>query len=145
MLVFDVGYRYLARLDQPSENRIELDVTPQIPLLEDSRHAIAAESTFDLLQATAPPGDIEIALSMQRTFSVRRFVFFPIRKGISSTAVVQEAGTRPHSQYWVHPPCGERVRNDGLDLFLILHLPFVSEFLVFVKLLGRNLICQAIP
>ena len=27
MLVFGVGYRYLARLDQPSENRIELDVT----------------------------------------------------------------------------------------------------------------------
>ena len=81
MLVFDVGYRYLARLDQPSENRIELDVTPQIPLLEGSRHAIAAESTFDLFQATAPPGAIEIALSMQRTFSVRRFVFFPYAQG----------------------------------------------------------------
>jgi hypothetical protein len=61
LLVFGVGYRYLAGINQAPENRIEIDFTRNSACPSGSRRGIAAESTYDLLRATTSPGGIEIA------------------------------------------------------------------------------------
>jgi hypothetical protein len=61
LLVFGVGYRYLAGINQAPETRIEIDFTPRFRLPLGIQAGIAAESTYDLLRAATSPGGIEIA------------------------------------------------------------------------------------
>lgn len=81
MLVFGVGYRYIAGLDQPSENRIELDVTPQIPLPWGLQAGDRSRVDIRFIAGNSTSWRYRNRIGMQRTLSVRRFVFSPYAQG----------------------------------------------------------------
>ena len=81
LLVFGVGYRYLAGINQSPENRIELDVTPRIPLpwgiLVGDRNRI----DLRLIEGSGFSWRYRNRLSAQRTFRIHPFVFSPYVQG----------------------------------------------------------------
>jgi hypothetical protein len=81
MLVFGVGYRYIAGLNQPSENRIELDVTPQIPLPWGLQAGDRSRVDVRFIAGNSTSWRYRNRISMRRTFSIRRFAFSPYAQG----------------------------------------------------------------
>lgn len=81
LLVFGIGYRYLAGINQTPENRIELDATPQFPL--PWRIQAGDRSRIDLrfIEGSGFSWRYRNRLSAQRTFKVHRFTFSPYAQG----------------------------------------------------------------
>jgi len=77
MVVFGVGYRYIAGLNQPSENRIELDVTPQIPLPWGLQAGDRSRVDVRFIEGTDTSWRYRNRIKLQRTFTIQRFVFSP--------------------------------------------------------------------
>ena len=76
-LVFGIGYRYLAGINQAAENRIQLDFTPQFHL--PWRIQGGDRNRMDLRFISGSPFSWRYRnrLKAQRTFKIRRFVFSP--------------------------------------------------------------------
>lgn len=81
LLVFAVGYRYIAGIDQPQENRIELDATPQwhTPW----RGVLSDRNRIELraIEGSGFSWRYRNQLTFQRTFHVHRAVVSPYARG----------------------------------------------------------------
>ena len=80
-LVFGVGYRYIAAINEPAENRIELDFTPRFPL--PWRIEAADRNRFDLrfIEGSGFSWRYRNCLSAARTFKIRRVVVTSYAQG----------------------------------------------------------------
>jgi hypothetical protein len=81
MLVFGVGYRYLAALNQPSENRLEFDVTPQIPLPWGLQGGDRNRVDVRFIEGSGTSWRYRNRINVQRTFTIRRFICSPYAQG----------------------------------------------------------------
>src|SRR5208283_3630777 len=75
LLVFGVGYRYLAGINQAPENRIEIDAAPQIPLPLGIQASDRNRIDLRFIEGKAFSWRYRNRLNVQRTFKVHRFVF----------------------------------------------------------------------
>jgi hypothetical protein len=80
-LVFGVGYRYLAGIDQSPENRVELNFVPQIPL--PLRIQASDRNRIDLrfIENSGFFWRYRNQISLQRTFKIGRFALSPYAQG----------------------------------------------------------------
>jgi len=81
LLVFGVGYRYLAGINQAPENRIELDFTPQFHLPLGMQAADRNRVDLRFIEGSAFSWRYRNRVNLQRTFNVRRFAFSPYAQG----------------------------------------------------------------
>jgi hypothetical protein len=96
LLVFGVGYRYLAGINQAPETRIEIDFTPQFRLPLGIQAGDRSRIDLRFIEGSNFSRRYRNRINLQRTLKVRRFTFSPMRRGNFSTAAVQEVGTRRH-------------------------------------------------
>jgi hypothetical protein len=80
-LVFGVGYRYLAGINQAPENRIELDVAPQFHLPLSIQASDRNRIDLRFIEGSGFFWRYRNQISLQRTFKVNRFVFSPYAQG----------------------------------------------------------------
>lgn len=81
LLVFGVGYRYLAGINQAPENRIELDFAPQFHLPLGLQAGDRNRIDLRFIEGSAFSWRYRNQISLQRTFTVHRFVFSPYAQG----------------------------------------------------------------
>ena len=81
LLVFGVGYRYLAGINQAPENRIGLDVTPHIPLPLGLQASDRSRVDLRFIEGSGFFWRYRNCISLQRTFTVHRLVFSPYAQG----------------------------------------------------------------
>jgi hypothetical protein len=77
LLVFGVGYRYLAGVNQTPENRLEVDVAPQFPLPLGIQASDRSRVDLRFIEGSAFSWRYRNRINLQRTFKVHRFVFSP--------------------------------------------------------------------
>lgn len=80
-LVFGVGYRYVAGINQPSENRIGLDFAPQFPLPLGIQADDRSRIDLRFIEGSDFSWRYRNRITVQRTFKVSRFVFSPYAQG----------------------------------------------------------------
>ena len=104
-LVFGVGYRYLAGINQAAENRIELDFTPRFPLFW--RIQGADRNRFDLrwIQGSPFAWRYRNRLQVQRTFRLRHFVFSPYAQGEVYYSSSVQSWNKTTFQFGADIPC----------------------------------------
>lgn len=81
LLVFGVGYRYIAGINQAPENRIELDFTPRFPLPWRIQGRDRNRLDLRFIQGSPFSWRYRNRLGAQRTFKIHRFVFSPYAQG----------------------------------------------------------------
>ena len=81
LLVFGAGYRYLAAINQAPENRIELDVTPQIPLPFGFQAGDRSRIDLRFIEGSGFFWRYRNCISLQRTLTFHHFVFSPYAQG----------------------------------------------------------------
>ena len=81
LLVFGVGYRYIAGINQAPENRIELDFTPRFPLPWRIQGRDRNRLDRRFIAGSPFSWRYRNRLSAQRTFKIHRFVFSPYAQG----------------------------------------------------------------
>jgi hypothetical protein len=77
MLVFGVGYNFIAGINQPYENRIEVDATPQFKLPLAIQASDRNRIDLRFIDGAAFTWRYRNSPTFQRTFKVRRLVFSP--------------------------------------------------------------------
>ena len=121
-LVFGVGYRYIAGINEPPENRIELDFAPQFPL--PWRIQCGDRNRLDLrfIEGSGSYWRYRNRLSAQRTFQIRRVAITAYAQGevfyISQTENVnkttyQFGGDFPWGKHFEINPYYEHDNNVG--------------------------------
>jgi hypothetical protein len=80
-LVFGVGYRYLAGINQAPENRIEIDFTPQVPLPLGLQASDRSRVDVRFIEGAGTSWRYRNRINLQRTFTIQRFVFSPYGQG----------------------------------------------------------------
>jgi hypothetical protein len=80
-LVFGVGYRYLAGINQATENRIQLDFTPQFPLFWGIQAGDRNRIDLRFIESSGFYWRYRNRLNAQRTFKIRRFMISPYAQG----------------------------------------------------------------
>ena len=81
LLVFGVGYRYLAGINQAPENRIELDFAPQFHLPLGFQAGDRNRVDLRFIEGSDFSWRYRNRLSLQRSFKVHRLVFSPYAQG----------------------------------------------------------------
>jgi hypothetical protein len=81
LLVFGVGYRYLAGINQAPENRIEIDFTPQFRLPLGIQAGDRSRIDLRFIEGSDFSWRYRNRISLQRTFKVRRFALSPYAQG----------------------------------------------------------------
>lgn len=121
-LVFGVGYRHLAGIDQSPENRVELDFAPQIHL--PLRIQASDRNRIDLrfIENSGFFWRYRKQIGLQRTFKISRFTFSLYAQGeffYSSSsaswnkATFQAGSDFPVRKYFVFEPYYERDNNNS--------------------------------
>jgi len=77
MLVFGIGYRFIAGINQEPENRIELDFTPQFPLPWRIQAGDRSRVDLRFIEGSGFSWRYRNRLNVQRTFRIHRVVFSP--------------------------------------------------------------------
>jgi hypothetical protein len=81
LLSFGVGYRYLAGINQETENRVELDVTPHFPLPWKLQAASRNRVDLRFIQGSEFSWRYRNQLTLQRSMRINRFSFSPYAQG----------------------------------------------------------------
>ena len=120
-LVFGVGYRYLAGINQAPENRIELDFAPQIHLPLGIQASDRNRIDLRFIENSGFFWRYRNQISLQRTFKIGRFTFSPYAQGeffySSSSAswnktTFQAGADFPVRKHFVFEPYYERDKNN---------------------------------
>ena len=108
LLVFGVGYRYLAGINQAAENRIELDFTPQASLPWGI--LVGDRNRFDLrfIDGSGFSWRYRNRLNAQRTFKIHRFVFSPYAQGEVFYSSSAGSWNKTTYQFGADMPFGKR-------------------------------------
>ena len=77
LLVFGIGYRYIAGLNQAPENRAEFDVTPQFPLPWKLQMGDRTRIDLRFIQGSSFSWRYRNRPSLERSFIIHRFLFSP--------------------------------------------------------------------
>ncbi len=77
LLTFGVGYLYLGGIDQVSENRIQLDATPQIPLPWSLQASDRNRVDLRSVEGSGFSWRYRNCVTVQRTFKIQHLVFSP--------------------------------------------------------------------
>jgi hypothetical protein len=77
MLVFGVGYRYIAGINQAPENQVQIDAAPQFPLWIGIQASDRNRVDLRFIEGKDFSWRYRNRLNLQRTFKIHRFVFSP--------------------------------------------------------------------
>ena len=77
LLVFGIGYRYTGGINQASENRAELDVTPQFPLPWKMQLGDRTRIDLRFIEGSSFSWRYRNRPLLQRSFKIHRFSFSP--------------------------------------------------------------------